>query len=336
MEEISRSLSFICESRSNSYLFRRLQSWHFVGVFSVLVQRHFKSHARKKTKGVYILNEQYLTRHHHERRRMSSRRKNPHPKRAVNARTVLKVKEEQPPVLCSRIPDEDDDLEANHHQIQKEETTFIENKRGRLSREAGLPEDSDREPAPPPPEGKTRKSKRIVEKIQKGIIYDKYKHLRSPILSPGRRRNNGKKGVKRKRGHECDVCEKVFGYPSHLARHMHTHTNEKPYECDVCEKCFSDSGNLKRHKRIHTNEKAYECDVCDKAFRQATHLEIHMRIHTNEKPYECDVCEKRFTQSSSLKRHVRIHTNEKPYECHVCEMRFRRSDHLKIHMRRYH
>ena len=145
MEEISRSLSFICESRSNSYLFRRLQSWHFVGVFSVLVQRHFKSHARKKTKGVYILNEQYLTRHHHERRRMSSRRKNPHPKRAVNARTVLKVKEEQPPVLCSRIPDEDDDLEANHHQIQKEETTFIENKRGRLSREAGLPEDSDRE-----------------------------------------------------------------------------------------------------------------------------------------------------------------------------------------------
>ena len=336
MEEISRSLSFICESRSNSYLFRRLQSWHFVGVFSVLVQRHFKSHARKKTKGVYILNEQYLTRHHHERRRMSSRRKNPHPKRAVNARTVLKVKEEQPPVLCSRIPDEDDDLEANHHQIQKEETTFIENKRGRLSREAGLPEDSDREPAPPPPEGKTRKSKRIVEKIQKGIIYDKYKHLRSPILSPGRRRNNGKKGVKRKRGHECDVCEKVFGYPSHLARHMHTHTNEKPYECDVCEKCFSDSGNLKRHKRIHTNEKAYECDVCDKAFRQATHLEIHMRIHTNEKPYECEVCEKHFRTSPQLKVHMRIHTNEKPYECDVCDKAFRQLGNLKRHKRTQH
>ena len=57
------------------------------------------------------------------------RRKNPHPKRAVNARTVLKVareeeeevEEEEPLVLCSRIPDEEDDLEANHHQIQKEE-----------------------------------------------------------------------------------------------------------------------------------------------------------------------------------------------------------------------
>ena len=60
------------------------------------------------------------------------RRKNPHPKRAMNARTILKVvkgtrdKEEEeegeePLVLCLKIPDEDDDLEANHHQIQKEE-----------------------------------------------------------------------------------------------------------------------------------------------------------------------------------------------------------------------
>ena len=93
----------------------------------------------------------------------------------MNARTVLKGEKEEPNlVLCSRIPDEDDDFnEANHHQIQKEETTFK------------------------------------------------------------------KKGTKRKRTqHECDVCEKVFQYPSSLAIHMRTHTNEKPYECDVCEKLF--------------------------------------------------------------------------------------------------
>ena len=48
-----------------------------------------------------------------------SRRKNPHPKRAVNARTVLKGEKEEPLVLCSKIPDEDDDFEGNHHQIQK-------------------------------------------------------------------------------------------------------------------------------------------------------------------------------------------------------------------------
>ena len=41
----------------------------------------------------------------------------------MNARTVLKLAreeeevEEEEPVLCLRIPDEDDDLEANHHQL---------------------------------------------------------------------------------------------------------------------------------------------------------------------------------------------------------------------------
>ena len=127
----------------------------------------------------------------------------------------MKAEKEEPLVLCSRIPDEEDDLEANHHQIQKEKTSFM------------------------------------------------------------------KKGVKRKRTqqHECDVCEKVFGYPSQLAVHMRTHTNEKPYECDVCEKRFSRSGTLQSHMRIHTNEKPYECDVCEKCFRHSSALRVHKRTH---------------------------------------------------------
>ena len=84
------------------------------------------------------------------------------------------------------------------------------------------------------------------------------------------------------------MCEKVFQSPSHLARHMRTHTKEKPYECDVCEKRFSESGNLTKH----------------------------MRIHTNEKPYECDVCEKRFSQSGNLKKHICVKFSYSGFEKH--------------------
>ena len=146
--------------------------------------------------------------------------------------------EEEPMVLCWRIPDEDDFNEANH-QIQKEETAFI---------------------------AKGVKRKRTYE----CDVCEKRFNESGNLKRHMRIHTN-------ENPYECDVCEKRFRQSSNLKIHMRIHTNEKPYECDVCEKRCTTAGNLKRLMRIHSNEKPYECDVCDKAFRQLSNLKRHKR-----------------------------------------------------------
>ena len=192
-----------------------------------------------------------VTKNNRERRTLmvGGRRKNPNPKRAENARTVLKSEcvlekrggeegeEEEPDevLLCVRIPDED---EVNE-QMRKEEMTVRKGaKRKRGQHECGVCE-------------------KVFVSASKLAI-----HMRIHT---------------NERPYKCDVCEKRFTQLGNLQIHVRIHTNEKPYECDVCEKCFHTSGNLERHMRIHTNEKPYECDMCEKCFRRADGLTKHMR-----------------------------------------------------------
>ncbi|KAJ5083006.1 hypothetical protein N7532_012049 [Penicillium argentinense] len=49
----------------------------------------------------------------------------------------------------------------------------------------------------------------------------------------------------------CPVCAQSFKKAEHLARHLRSHTKEKPFNCSVCKKAFARQDTLLRHSRSH-------------------------------------------------------------------------------------
>ncbi|KAF9491671.1 hypothetical protein BDN71DRAFT_1592166 [Pleurotus eryngii] len=56
--------------------------------------------------------------------------------------------------------------------------------------------------------------------------------------------------------HQCSVCQATFTRPQHVARHMRSHTGDKPYKCEFCGDQFARSDLLSRHvNKSHASEK---------------------------------------------------------------------------------
>ena len=133
--------------------------------------------------------------------------------------------------------------------------------------------------------------------------------------------------------YECRVCHKAFQYISRLARHMKTHSGERPFRCEECGKTFNQAAHLQTHQAIHSGKRPYQCDICHATFSRPDNARRHQLTHTGQKPFQCGVCEKTFRQAGNLTEHLRTHTGEKPYRCDVCQATFARSDGLLVHRR---
>ncbi|XP_075222502.1 uncharacterized protein LOC142325068 isoform X2 [Lycorma delicatula] len=82
-----------------------------------------------------------------------------------------------------------------------------------------------------------------------------------------------------------------------------------PQQCQVCGKVFGNASALAKHKLTHSDERKYVCTMCGKAFKRQDHLNGHMLTHRNKKPYECKAegCGKSYCDARSLRRHTENH-----------------------------
>lgn len=83
---------------------------------------------------------------------------------------------------------------------------------------------------------------------------------------------------KSKNGHRCIYCKKVYTRKYGLKIHIRTHTGYRPLKCPFCQRAFGDPSNLNKHVRLHANGNTpYKCDVCGKVLVRRRDLERHMR-----------------------------------------------------------
>lgn len=169
--------------------------------------------------------------------------------------------------------------------------------------------------------------------------------------------------------HQCFDCKKFYSRAYHLKRHMHTHSEERPYSCEHCGKRFNRADHLRLHRQQHSNikpfkcehcerqflrndslrihitlclakktktvnENKFTCEICLKSFQCARYLKKHSLVH-KRKTYNCRTCGEKFETSKELSEHTKTHASERPYLCSECGLRFVRHDYLVVHMRRH-
>lgn len=90
-------------------------------------------------------------------------------------------------------------------------------------------------------------------------------------------------------------------------------TKSSPQECNLCSKMFGNASALAKHRLTHSDERKYLCTVCHKAFKRQDHLNGHLLTHRNKKPFECSAkgCNKSYCDARSLRRHRENHHSNK-------------------------
>merc|ERR1719281_2102255 len=89
----------------------------------------------------------------------------------------------------------------------------------------------------------------------------------------------------------CRLCDAVFPNLRALKGHNKEHMDRPPYICNVgtCAYSSNDKSTLARHMRTHTGEKPFECTICKFGFTTKANCERHVKNkHGKNSPSQLD------------------------------------------------
>uniref|UniRef100_A0A1A7Y3W8 Zinc finger protein 473 n=1 Tax=Iconisemion striatum TaxID=60296 RepID=A0A1A7Y3W8_9TELE len=150
-------------------------------------------------------------------------------------------------------------------------------------------------------------------------------------------------------GKICPICNRILPCTADIAKHLRSHTEERPFICVTCEKGFKYKDTLKKHQIIHGHEgiKEEQCKTVDQILAEADaqneldkkQSDAELPVQNNPSPVlktkklrkVCPVCSRAFDTIKTLNRHLQCHTEDRPYHCIHCKKRFKHMHGLKRH-----
>uniref|UniRef100_A0AAQ5ZUS4 C2H2-type domain-containing protein n=1 Tax=Amphiprion ocellaris TaxID=80972 RepID=A0AAQ5ZUS4_AMPOC len=161
-------------------------------------------------------------------------------------------------------------------------------------------------------------------------------------------------------GKVCPICSRILPCTADIAKHLRSHSEERPFICITCEKGFKYKDTLKKHQIIHGHEGIREeqsktleqilaeaetggdPDGLEKqqsnpdAPADASVESPSVQKVTKKALKVCPVCSRAFDSIKTLNRHIQCHTDDRPpHQCTVCGKTFLTANELRLH-NRYH
>ncbi|XP_022068427.1 zinc finger protein 14-like [Acanthochromis polyacanthus] len=156
-------------------------------------------------------------------------------------------------------------------------------------------------------------------------------------------------------GKVCPICSRILPCTADIAKHLRSHSEERPFICITCEKGFKYKDTLKKHQIIHGHEgireeqsktleqilaEAETCGDADGLEKQESNPDAPADASEESPSVQkaikkalkvCPVCSRAFDSIKTLNRHIQCHTDDRPYHCVHCKKRFKHMHGLKRH-----